>query len=197
MESYCSLCTFKVPQGANNLILCTLDTTSIHRLFFVTRLIINQINQVHWVDFKLENVLVSLHSLKTMGLGPFGTSAPLFLRNGELLGHSPIHNSLITACDLCFFTVIFCSFNTLIYPSKKYNIDKGDESGIVNIFNMFLKVQCRYKHMAWTTLLHLVHIVLALERMLGVVQRIQFRCFLFPNVQVYFCCLDKLTDVPW
>ena len=26
------LCTFKVPQGANNLILCTLDT--IHRFFF-------------------------------------------------------------------------------------------------------------------------------------------------------------------
>ena len=41
--------------------------------------------------FKLENVLVSLHSLKTMGLGPFGASTPLFLRNGELLGHSPIH----------------------------------------------------------------------------------------------------------
>ena len=67
MESYCSLCTFKVPQGANNLILCTLDT--IHRLCFVTRLIINQINKVQWVDFKLENVPVSLHSLKTMGLG--------------------------------------------------------------------------------------------------------------------------------
>jgi hypothetical protein len=44
------------------------------------------------VDFKLENVLVSLHSLKTMGLGPFGDSPPLFLRNGELLGHSPMHN---------------------------------------------------------------------------------------------------------
>ena len=44
------------------------------------------------MDFKLENVLLSLHSLKTMGLGPFGISAPLFLRNGELLGHSPIHN---------------------------------------------------------------------------------------------------------
>ena len=44
------------------------------------------------MDFKLENVLVSLHSLKTMGLGPFGASAPLFLRNGELLGHSPIRN---------------------------------------------------------------------------------------------------------
>jgi hypothetical protein len=43
------------------------------------------------VDFKLENVLVSLHSLKTMSLSPFGASAPLFLRNGELLGHSPIH----------------------------------------------------------------------------------------------------------
>ena len=67
MESYCSLCTFKVPQGTNNLILCTLDT--IHRLFFVTRLIINQINKVQWVDFKLKNDLVSLHSLKTMGLG--------------------------------------------------------------------------------------------------------------------------------
>jgi aminoglycoside phosphotransferase (APT) family kinase protein len=43
----------------------------------------NQINKVQWVDFKLENVLVSLHSLKTMDLGPFGASAPLFLRNGE------------------------------------------------------------------------------------------------------------------
>ena len=37
------------------------------------------------MDFQLENVLVSLHSLKTMGLGPFRSSAPLFLRNGELL----------------------------------------------------------------------------------------------------------------
>jgi hypothetical protein len=37
------------------------------------------------VDFKLENVLVSLYSLNTMGLGPFGASVPLFLRNGELL----------------------------------------------------------------------------------------------------------------
>ena len=37
--------------------------------FLVTRLIINTINKVHWVDFKLENVLVSLHSLKSMGLG--------------------------------------------------------------------------------------------------------------------------------
>ena len=47
MESSCSL--------------CTLDT--IQRLFlFVTRLIINQMNKVQWVDFKLENVLVSLHS---------------------------------------------------------------------------------------------------------------------------------------
>ena len=53
MESYCSL--------------CTLDT--IHRLLFVTRLIINKIIKVQWLDFKLENVLVSLHSLKTMGHG--------------------------------------------------------------------------------------------------------------------------------
>ena len=74
--------------------LCTLDT--IHRLFFVTRLIINKINKVQWVDFKLENVLVSLHSLKTMDLAPFGASAPLFLRNGELLGHSPIHKVSFT-----------------------------------------------------------------------------------------------------
>jgi hypothetical protein len=40
----------------------------------------------------MENVLVSLHSLKTMGPEPFGASATLFLRNGELLGHSPIPN---------------------------------------------------------------------------------------------------------
>ena len=66
METYCSLCTVLV------------DT--IHRLFFL-----NKINKVQWVDFKLENVLVSLHSLKTMGLAPLpspGVTAPLFLRNG-------------------------------------------------------------------------------------------------------------------
>ena len=50
-----------------------------------------KINKVQLVDFKLENVLVSLRSLKTMGFAAFGASAPLFLRNGELLGHSPIH----------------------------------------------------------------------------------------------------------
>ena len=76
MESYCSLCTLY----------------TIHRLFFVTRLIINKINKVQWVDFKLENVLVFLNSLKTMGLGSFGASDPLFLRNGELPGHSPIRS---------------------------------------------------------------------------------------------------------
>jgi hypothetical protein len=52
------------------------------------------------VDFKLENILVSLHSLKTMGLAPFGASAPLFLRNGELLGHSPIRNQGIYTAAL-------------------------------------------------------------------------------------------------
>jgi hypothetical protein len=31
-------------------------------------------------------------SIKPMGLGPFVASAPLFERNGELLGHSPIHH---------------------------------------------------------------------------------------------------------
>ena len=82
--------------------LCTLDT--IHKLFFVTILIINQINMVQWVDFKLENVLVSLHTLKTMGLGPFGASAPLFLRNGELLRHSPIHNPYT-----CTLNIFYCS----------------------------------------------------------------------------------------
>ena len=85
MESY-----EQCGQGRSYCSLCSLDT--IHKLFFVTRLIINQMNKVQWVDFKLENVLVSLNSLKTMVLGPFLSSASLFLRNGELLGHSPIHN---------------------------------------------------------------------------------------------------------
>jgi hypothetical protein len=62
MESY-----EQCGQGRSYCSLYTLD--NIHRLFFVTRLIINTINKVQWVDFKLENVLVSLHSLKTMGLG--------------------------------------------------------------------------------------------------------------------------------
>ena len=62
MESY-----EQCGQGQSYCSLCTLYT--IHRLFFVTRLIINKINKVQWVDFKLENDLVSLHSLKKMGLG--------------------------------------------------------------------------------------------------------------------------------
>ena len=85
-------------QGQSYCTICTLNT--IHRLFFITRLIINKINKVQWVDFKLENVLVSLHSLKTMGRGPFGAAAPLYLRNGELLGHSPIRNCSLGELDL-------------------------------------------------------------------------------------------------
>jgi hypothetical protein len=87
MESY-EQCVIVTMCKQNYCSLCTLVT--MHRLLFVTRLIINQINKVQWVDFKLKNVLVSLLSLKTMGLGPFGASAPLFLWNGELLGHFPI-----------------------------------------------------------------------------------------------------------
>ena len=68
----------------------------IQAFFFVTRLIINKINKVQWVDFKLENVLVSLHSLKQWA------SAPLFLRNGELLGHSPIRNLQVNMAQLNF-----------------------------------------------------------------------------------------------
>ena len=101
MESYCSL--------------CTLDT--IHRLLFVTRLIINKINKVQWVDVKLENVLVSLHFLKTMGHGPFGASAPLCLRNGELLGHSPIHNITTTMINVFAF---FCIL--LVLEQNTYGI---------------------------------------------------------------------------
>ena len=101
MESY-----EQCGQGRSYCSLCTLDT--IHRLFFVTRLIMNKINKVQWVDFKLENVLVSLHSLKTMGLSPFGASAPLFLWNGELLGHSPIRN--------------ICAMKSILYLFDKLSV---------------------------------------------------------------------------
>ena len=84
---------------------------------FVTRLKINNINKLQWVDFKLENVLVSLHSLKTMGLGPFGASVPLFLRNGELLGHSPIHK-------LWNMPYLHSRMNLLVFaPYNRRNID--------------------------------------------------------------------------
>jgi hypothetical protein len=58
------------------LIISLVSSTFLTFLFILLRigecpsLIINQINKVQWVDFKLENVLVSLHSLKTMDLGP-------------------------------------------------------------------------------------------------------------------------------
>jgi hypothetical protein len=61
MESY-----EQCGQGRSYCSLCTLDTI---QTFFATRLIINIINKVQWVNFKLENVLVSLHSLKSMGVG--------------------------------------------------------------------------------------------------------------------------------
>ena len=82
MESY-----EQCGQGRSYCSLCTLDT--IHRLFSVTRLMINKINKVQLVDFKLENVLVSLHSLKQWA------PASLFLRNGELLGHSPMRKACL------------------------------------------------------------------------------------------------------
>ena len=41
------------------------------------------------VYFKLEEILVSVHSWKIMGLGP---SSPLFFRNGQILGLSPVHS---------------------------------------------------------------------------------------------------------
>jgi hypothetical protein len=69
MESYCSLCTLDIYTHT----------------FFVTRLIINQINKVQWVDFKLENVLKNKGAETPKGLRPID-----YLRNGELLGHSPI-----------------------------------------------------------------------------------------------------------
>jgi hypothetical protein len=65
---------------------------------------INKIDQVQWVDFKLENVLVSLHSLKTMGLGPFRALAPLFLRNGEILGNSLILTATFNSTLQMFVT---------------------------------------------------------------------------------------------
>jgi hypothetical protein len=36
-----------------------------------------------------------------MGLGTFGASAPLFLRNGELLGHSPIQTGWLGIGIMC------------------------------------------------------------------------------------------------
>ena len=48
------------------------------------------------VYFKSEKVLVYVHSWKIMWLDPFGTSSPLFFRNGQTLGLSPIHKIL---CD--------------------------------------------------------------------------------------------------
>ena len=64
-----------------------------------------------------------------------------------------------------------------------------------SMFNMFLKVQCRYKHMALTTVLHLEHIVIALERMLGVVQSIQFRCFPFPKRSSLFLLIALIYSL--
>jgi hypothetical protein len=51
-------------QGRSYCSLCTLDT--IHRLFFVTRLIINKINKIQWVDFALKKNDLERHLLKTI-----------------------------------------------------------------------------------------------------------------------------------
>jgi hypothetical protein len=61
--------------------------------FFVTRLIINKINKVQWVDFKLENVLV--------------------LRNGELLWHSPMRNVYLSIFNIRKINFI-CCYNLVV-----------------------------------------------------------------------------------
>ena len=86
---------------------------------------------------------------------------------------------------ICVFSPVkFCSFNTLIYTSKQYILTKVMKQEL-SIYSI-----CFLKFNADTSTWHepLYYIVIALQRMLGVAQRIQFRCFPFPNVQVYFWC---------
>ena len=47
------------------------------------------------VYFKSEKVLISVLSWKIMTLCPFGASSPLFFRNGQILGLSPIRNGYL------------------------------------------------------------------------------------------------------
>jgi hypothetical protein len=62
MESY-----EQCGQGQSYCSLCTSDT--IHSICFATRLIIDKINKVQWVDFKLENLISKLFfSIKYRGL---------------------------------------------------------------------------------------------------------------------------------
>jgi hypothetical protein len=89
---------------------------------FVTRLIINKIYKVQWVDFKLGNVLVSLHFLKTMGIGPFGASAPLFLRNGELIGHSPIRKLSLKLLYFFYYKFTLLNNQTFYFQMCLLNI---------------------------------------------------------------------------
>ena len=77
------------------------------------------------VYFKSEKVLVSVHSWKIMGLGPFGPSSPLFVRNGQPLGLSPIRHyqyllikvslQLIQTCvkltNILHFTILNTDFS--------------------------------------------------------------------------------------
>jgi hypothetical protein len=84
------------------------------------------------VDFKLENVLVSIHSLKPMGLGTFGASAPLFLRNGELLGHSPMHKlkyiPLKFTCDVNLLSKL-----SIIFKEGRV-MNNADRGGVIVLF---------------------------------------------------------------
>ena len=74
-------------------------------LLFVTRLIINKIDKVKWVDFKLENVLVSLHSLKTMGLGSI--NSPIRINsNVQLYNNTPSNAIVNAASDITYKPVI-------------------------------------------------------------------------------------------
>jgi ABC-type tungstate transport system substrate-binding protein len=62
--------------------------------FFDTKQYCKYLPDTFGIDCPSVAMLCITVFLLTMGLGPFGASAPLFLRNGELLGHSPIHNAL-------------------------------------------------------------------------------------------------------
>jgi hypothetical protein len=91
------------PRGALNHIKCY---AWCYVKVVIPRLIINKINKVQWVDFKLENVLVSLHSFKNNGTRTLRGLGSIIFKECRVIWTFSYTWSLSVTCDR---SVVFSS----------------------------------------------------------------------------------------
>ena len=74
-----------------------------------------------------------------MGHGPFGASSPLFFKNGQLLGLSPIHK--YSSLRQSFFTEtqkICKNFSTLTQDAQFFWLMNNESEDVIILFSNYI-----------------------------------------------------------